>query len=163
MLGLIAAVSTQGVIGYQGTLPWSLPIDLAYFKACTFGKHLIMGRKTFESLPGLLPHRTHWVLTRDRHWSAPDVVVWHDWEAMRNACPADDITWVIGGEALYTLALPYVDRLHLTHVHADVKGDTYFPTWDATDWRLISRRMYPHDHRHTYPFSVCVYGPKSMS
>jgi dihydrofolate reductase len=121
---VVVARARNGVIGRDGKLPWHLPADLKRFKALTMGSAMVMGRKTFESLPGLLPGRRHIVLTRDPAWSATGAEVAHSAEdALRlaNEAPMS----AIGGADVFRLFLPLADRIELTEVLADVAGDTF--------------------------------------
>ena len=120
---LIVARATNGVIGRDGELPWHLPADLKRFKALTMGKAMIMGRKTFESLPGLLPGRRHIVLTKDRDWTAEGAEVAHAAEEALALAGGGALS-VIGGAEIFTLFLPLADRLEITEVLGDVQGDT---------------------------------------
>jgi dihydrofolate reductase len=120
---LVVARAYNGVIGRDGGLPWNIPADLKRFKALTMGSAMVMGRRTFESLPGLLPGRRHIVLTRDRGWSAPGAEVAHDVEgalALAGEAPVS----VIGGAEIFELLMPHADRIELTEVLEDVDGDT---------------------------------------
>ena len=121
---LVVARAQNGVIGRDGKLPWHLSADLKRFKALTMGSAMVMGRRTFESLPGLLPGRRHVVLTRDRAWQAEGAEVAHDIEeALRLA--GDEPVSVIGGAEVFELFLPLADRIELTEVLEDVPGDTF--------------------------------------
>jgi len=121
---LIVARAQNGVIGRDGKLPWHLPADLRRFKALTMGSVMVMGRRTFESLPGLLPGRRHIVLTRDRDWSAEGAEVAHDLDEARAVTGAEPMS-VIGGAEIFAVFLPLADRIELTEVLADVPGDTF--------------------------------------
>ena len=123
MITLVVARARNGVIGRNGTLPWHLPADLKRFKALTMGSAMVMGRRTFESLPGLLPGRRHIVLTRDRAWSAPSAEVAGGVDEAL-ALAGDVPVSVIGGAEIFALLLPLADRIELTEVLADVAGDT---------------------------------------
>jgi dihydrofolate reductase len=140
---LIVARAQNGVIGRDGKLPWHIPADLKRFKALTIGSVMVMGRRTFESLPGLLPGRRHVVLTRDRSWSAEGAEIAHDVnDALRLA--ADERVSVIGGAEIFELFLPLADRLELTEVLADVPGNTTMPDPRASGgWREISGEAHP--------------------
>jgi len=123
---LVVARALNGVIGRGGALPWHIPADLKRFKAITMGSAMVMGRRTFESLPGLLPGRRHIVLTRDKDWRADGV------EVARSAQQAlelagDDPVSVIGGADIFALFLPVADRIELTEVLGEVDGDTVMP------------------------------------
>ena len=123
---LVVARARNGVIGHNGTLPWHIPADLKRFKALTMGSIMIMGRKTFESLPGLLPGRRHVVLTRDRHFAASGAEIAHSIdEALQLA--GDEPVSVIGGAEIFALFLPLAERVELTEVLADMNGDTFMP------------------------------------
>ncbi len=134
---LVVAVAANGVIGADGGLPWHIPADLKRFKALTMGKPMVMGRKTFESLPGLLPGRRHIVLTRDRTWQAAGAEVTHDL-ADALAVAGEGEVAVIGGAEIFALALPQARRIELTEVHAEMAGDTIMPALDE-GWRETAR------------------------
>lgn len=143
MIQLVVARATNGVIGRDGGLPWQLPADLKRFKALTLGTAMVMGRKTFESLPGLLPRRRHIVITRDRGWSAPGAEVVHSLpEAFALAQP--DAVSVIGGAEIFALAVHFATRIELTEVLAEVEGDTVMADpRDSGGWREIAREAHP--------------------
>jgi dihydrofolate reductase len=155
-LSIVAAVSENGVIGHKGKLPWRLPDELQYLKSLTTGHCIILGRKTFESVGRPLPNRTSIVLTRRDDFAPDGVVVVHDLEAaIQEAKRRDETeTFVFGGAAVYAMALPRVDRLYLTRVHADVEGDVHFPRFDVKDWMLVEERHHPADDRHAYSFCL---------
>ncbi|HEY8592831.1 MAG TPA: dihydrofolate reductase [Sphingomicrobium sp.] len=123
---IVVARAQNGVIGRDGMLPWHIPADLKRFKALTMGSAMVMGRKTFDSLPGLLPGRRHIVLTRDRAWAAPGAEVVHSVEEAMAAAGEEPVS-VIGGADIFRLFLPLADRLELTEVLANIAGDTTMP------------------------------------
>lgn len=136
---LVVARATNGVIGRDGTLPWRISADLKRFKRLTMGSAMVMGRRTFNSLPGLLPGRRHIVLTRDRSWSAPGAEVTHNVDKALGLA-GDAPVSVIGGAEIFELFLPLADRLELTEVLEDVPGDTFMPDPRASgDWREVER------------------------
>ena len=139
---LVLARADNGVIGKDGDLPWRLPADLRHFKAITAGHPMLMGRKTFDSLPGLLPGRRHIVLTRDRAWRAEGAEVAHDVEAAI-ALAKSPTLMVIGGAEIYRLVLPIADRIELTEVHLDAEGDASIAYPDAAEWRETARADHP--------------------
>lgn len=143
---LVVAVATNGVIGRDGALPWHLPADLRHFKAMTTGKPMIMGRKTFESLPGLLPGRRHIVLTRDTGWSEEGAEVAHSPDQAIALANAPHIA-VIGGAEIYRQFLPHADRIEWTEVAATPDGDTRFPEFDRGEWTEVAREEHPADGR----------------
>ena len=140
---LVVARAQNGVIGRDGKLPWHLPADLKRFKTLTMGSAMVMGRKTFESLPGLLPGRRHIVLTRDCAWSAPGVETAHSvQEAM--ALAGEEPISIIGGADIFTLFLPLADRIELTEVLDDVAGDTSMEDpRESGAWRETFRDDHP--------------------
>ena len=123
---IVVARAQNGVIGRDGKLPWHLPADLKRFKALTMGSAMLMGRRTFESLPGLLPRRRHIVLTRDLGWSAEGTEVVHSVDQALGLAGADRLS-VIGGAEIFDLFLPLADKIELTEVLEDVPGDTSIP------------------------------------
>ena len=155
---LILARADNGVIGRDGDLPWRLPADLRHFKALTAGHPMLMGRKTFDSLPGLLPGRRHIVLTRDRDWAGEGAEVAHDVDAAIALADAP-VLMVIGGAEIYRLFLDRADRIELTEVHVDAEGDTHIAYPDPAGWRETARADHPAlDGRPAYSF--VTFGPK---
>jgi dihydrofolate reductase len=140
-LNLIFARARNGVIGKDNTLPWHLPEDLAHFKQTTLGQPVVMGRKTWESLPPKfrpLPGRTNIVVTRQTDWQAEGAVVAHSIKEAVEHCPADSQVWVIGGAEVYALAMPLASRAVVTEIDADFEGDAFAPTFDAS-WQETAR------------------------
>ena len=151
LVSVIVAMAQNGVIGCANTLPWRLPEDLKRFRAFTLNKPILMGRKTFESLGHPLPGRANLVMTRDRGWFSHGVIIVHSVEEALVQAAASDEVVAIGGAQIYRLVLPFARRIYLTHVHADVPGDTYFPDFDATQWADIDCSTHPADDEHAYP------------
>jgi dihydrofolate reductase len=150
-LFLIVAAARNGVIGVDGRLPWHIPADLKRFKALTMGMPMVMGRKTFDSLPGLLPGRRHIVLTRDPAWSAPGAEPARDLDAALALAGEADVA-VIGGAQIFALALPRAARLELTEVDAQVPGDTVMPPL-GPGWREMVREAHePSGERPGFAF-----------
>ena len=148
MMSIIAAVARNGVIGRDNRLPWRLPADLARFKAVTMGKPMIMGRRTWESLPGLLPGRRHIVLTRDPGYVAEGIErAGSLQEALSLAGPVEEVM-VIGGAQLYRQVLPLAQRIYLTRLELEVAGDAHFPDLDPAQWREVARESHQADERH---------------
>lgn len=140
---IVVARASNGVIGRDGGLPWRLSADLKRFKALTIGSVMVMGRRTFESLPGLLPGRRHIVLTRDRNWSAEGAEVVHAVEDALAAAGEERVS-IIGGSEIFELFMPVADRIELTEVLADVEGDTFMPDPRASgEWREVAREDHP--------------------
>jgi dihydrofolate reductase len=137
-VGMIAAVSRNGVIGDGARMPWHLPEDLAHFKRTTMGHTLLMGRRTFDSIGRALPGRRTVVLTRNPAWAHADVEVAHTFaEGLALAGPTE--LWVAGGGEVYRLAMPYAVRLVITEVDQDVEGSVTFPVIDPRTWTETSR------------------------
>lgn len=158
-ISIIVGRARNGVIGRDGDLPWRLSGDLAQFKRRTMGHHLIMGRKTFESLPGILKGRPHLVLSRDPDYAPAGVTRCGSLEQALDLAQAqgDDEAFVIGGAAVYREALGRADRVYLTRVHAEVEGDVTFDELDDGAWVEVEREEFEADARNAYAFSVCVY------
>ena len=140
-LSLIVAVAHHGVIGVNNTLPWHLPEDLKRFRALTMGHHIIMGRKTHESLNRLLPGRTHVIVTRNPAYKFEGALVAHSLQDAIELCGNDPEVFVIGGAELYRDALGCADTLYLTEIDAEYAGDAFFPPFDASAWKEISREQ----------------------
>lgn len=140
---LVMARARNGVIGREGRLPWHLPADLKRFKTLTMGSAMVMGRRTFDSLPGLLPGRRHIVLTRDSAWSAQGAAVAHSVDEAVRLANGEPVA-VIGGADIFALFLPLADRVELTEVLEGVAGDTFIadPRESGT-WRETFREEHP--------------------
>jgi dihydrofolate reductase len=164
MISIIVAMDKNRLIGRNGRLPWRLPDDMKWFREQTMGKPMVMGRKTFESIPDRfrpLPGRHNIVLTRQRDtrqrdYEAEGVTVVHTIEAALAAAGAVDEIVVIGGADLYGQLLPQTKRLYLTLIDAEFTGDAYFPAIEGTAWREIYRQEHPVDERHDFPFTWLI-------
>lgn len=149
---VVVARADNGVIGKDGKLPWHLPADLKHFKRVTGGTAMIMGRKTFDSLPGLLPGRRHIVLTRDKAWRTEGAEVVHSVDEAMRLGGSDPVS-VIGGAEIIDLFLPKAGAIELTEVHYDAEGDTTLPAPDPAEWREVSRVEHPAEgDRPAYSF-----------
>jgi dihydrofolate reductase len=151
---LIAAVASNGIIGNSGAIPWRLPADQRRFKQITMGSPMIMGRKTFESLPGLLPGRRHIVLTNQTDWQEEGAEVVHSVDEALRVANAPHV-WVIGGGEIYTLFLPRADRIELTEVSVSPEGDARFPEL-GPDW-VEGERITHGDEGGTPAFDFVTY------
>ena len=157
-LTLIAALDLDNGIGKENQLLWHLPDDFQHFKHLTMGHCVIMGRKTLESLPKLLPKRTHIVLSRDKNYQREHcIMVSSIQEAIAVAHEQDEHPVVIGGGEVYKLALPYATTLELTRVQAHFQADTFFPEIDLQVWQLVREDFHPKDERHPYDFYFETY------
>jgi dihydrofolate reductase len=149
----IVAVDENGAIGRQGDLLCHLPADMRHFKEVTMGHSIVMGRKTFESFPRRpLPGRQNLVITRSAGWQYPGVTVAHSLE-QAIAMAETDTVFIIGGAQIYEQALPVVDVLHLTLIHARwASADVYFPALDPNQWQEVEREHHTSDHRNAYEY-----------
>lgn len=165
---MIVAAAENDVIGRANSLPWHLPKDLAYFKQVTMGKPIIMGRKTYESIGRPLPGRKNIVISTDSGYSAPGISVVNSLtsalEMAKSTFPADkddttgpDEAVVIGGAQIYASALPFVDRIYLTRVHAEVEGDVLLPAIDWLQWRECSQEHHAAVAPNPYSYTFLVY------
>ena len=153
-LNLILARARNGVIGNNNTLPWHLPEDLAHFKRTTLGCPVIMGRKTWDSLPPKfrpLPGRVNVVVTRQASWQAQGAVVVNSLEAACAACPPDSTAWVIGGAELYAQALALASTAVVTEIDADFEGDAFSPHF-GPEWRESARESHLSSNGLGYSF-----------
>jgi dihydrofolate reductase len=162
-IALVVARAHNGVIGRGGALPWRIKSDMAWFKANTLGKPVIMGRKTWESLPRRpLPGRTNIVLSRDQSFETLGALVCENFseavQIAREQAEDDgtDEVCVIGGYALFEAALPRAKRIYLTEVLADVAGDVTFPAFDEADWTEVRREEHPAGPDDDHPFVLRV-------
>ena len=177
VLSVIAAVSKNGVIGLDGDMPWRLSSDLKRFKALTMGAPIVMGRKTFESIGRPLPGRLNIVVTRNYDWAADGVMRVGSLDAalelatahLESAEPdpndpearlADEI-FVIGGGEIYAQALAIADLLYVTHVEAEVEGDTHFPAIDPAVWEIVEEEACPAGERDTHAVRFVTYERRS--
>ena len=156
-LHLIYARARNGVIGHQGQMPWHLPEDLAHFKRTTLGAPVIMGRKTWDSLPQKfrpLPGRTNVVITRQRDWTAPGAIVAHSLGDAIVQCGAVDTIWVMGGANVYAQALPLAYQVVVTEIDADFEGDAYAPIL-GEQFQPVEREA--HVSSQGLPFAFVTY------
>ncbi|AFH59955.1 dihydrofolate reductase [Paenibacillus caseinilyticus] len=150
-------------LGYQNRMPWYLPADFAYFKQTTLEHTVLMGRKTFDSLGGKpLPRRRNVILTRDKSFEAPGCeTVTSPEDAVKPYRPggeqADEELFVIGGAEIFSLLMPYADRMYITEIHHTFEVDTYFPELDRTEWKEVSRTKGPKDERNPYDYEFVIY------
>lgn len=158
---LIAAVAENGAIGREQQLLCHLPNDLKHFKVLTSGHTVVMGRRTFESLPnGALPNRRNIVLTHNRDLSWPGVETRHNLDEVTAQSP-DERIFIIGGASLYNETIGSADTLYITHIHHTfADADTFFPPIDETVWEKVDVQEMPADERHAYPYTFVTYRRK---
>lgn len=161
MITIIAAVGENRELGKDNQLLWRLPDDLKRFKQLTLGHAVIMGRKTFDSLPGILPNRRHIILTANPNYMNKQVEVAHSLkEAFEKAAETDENPFVLGGGEIYKLALPFADRVELTVVAGTFEADTFFPELPADVWQEIFAEHRPADEKHAYAYSFHTFTKK---
>jgi len=157
MISYVVAVSRNGVIGREGGLPWHISSDLRRFKEITMGKPVVMGRKTWESLPKKpLPGRRNIVITRQRGFAPEGAEVAASAEEALRLCGDAPEVAVIGGGEIYRLFWPVVDRLYLTEVDLEVAGDTHFPVLSPDEWREVGREVHPKGERDSAGFVLRI-------
>jgi dihydrofolate reductase len=162
LLSAVVAASENNVIGRDNDLPWRLSNDLKWFKSTTMNKPIVMGRKTFQSLPGMLPGRTHIVITRDPGFTAEGAVVTQSLEAAIESGKRDAATrgeteiMIIGGAEIFHQSLDRLDRIYLTRVHAEVDGDTFLPALDPANWREDFREFHEKSEKDAFDHSFMI-------
>ena len=157
ILSMIVATANNRIIGKDNDMPWHLPADLQYFKKITLGKPIIMGRKTFESIGRPLPGRRNIVISRDVNYSADGVDTVISVDAALALVEGVDEAMVIGGGAIYQHCIAAANRLYITHIKADIDGDTQFPEYDLNIWKQVSTQVRPADDDNKYELDFCVY------
>jgi len=157
-LSSIVAVANNRVIGIDNTLPWHLPEDLKRFRALTMGHHIIMGRKTYDSLGRLLPGRTTVIVTRNPGYKVEGALVANSLEAAIALCKGDDEAFLIGGAELYQDGLKLSSKLYITEIDLAVKGDAYFPEYSLNEWQETAREA--HVSEQGLNFSYVTYERK---
>lgn len=154
MITMIAAAGENNELGKDNGLLWHLPDDSKHFKKLSSGHHIIMGRKTFESLQQALPNRKHIVITRDKNYKKKDVIVVHSMEEALKHSEKDEQPSIIGGGEIYEMGLPFSEKIELTRVHGTFKdADTFFPQFSDKEWKLIDEVEHGKDERHKYSFT----------
>ena len=140
-LSIIVAMARNRTIGVNNTLPWRCPEDLKHFKTLTMGHHMIMGRKTFDSIGKPLPGRTTVVVTRNNDLAIEGCVIAHSLQEAILNCIGDEEIFIVGGAELYRQAISLADTLYVTEIQHDVEGDAHFPEFDRSEWRETSREV----------------------
>ena len=157
MITIIAAIGKNGELGKDNDLIWHLPNDLKRFKKITLGHHVIMGRKTFESLGKPLPNRTTIIITRNPNYKVDNCIIVNSLEAALKAAAADPYPYILGGAEIYYQAIKIADSLDLTLVDANFEADAFFPQIDASLWEETSRKDFKADENHQYNYSFVTY------
>lgn len=159
-LSIIVAMAKNLTIGVNNTLPWRCPEDLKHFKALTMGHHMIMGRKTFDSIGKPLPGRTTVVVTRNFDLTIDGCVMAHSLNEAIAACGADEEVFIVGGAELYRQAIGLVNTLYITEIQQDVDGDAHFPKLDKAEWLETAREVRSQDTPQPLDYHFVTYRRK---
>lgn len=154
-LSMIAAMAKGRVIGKDNSMPWHLPADFTWFKRQTLEKPILMGRKTFESIGRPLPHRRNIVITRDSQWYHEGVEIVDNIDSALSLVAQEEEVMIIGGGSIYQACLPLANRLYITHINADIEGDTCFPDW-GEGWKTIATEKYKADEKNAYDMEFVI-------
>ena len=154
---IIAAMAKNRVIGIDNRLPWHLPDDLKHFKKLTLNSAIIMGRKTWESLPGLLPDRRHIVISRNPEYLAQGAETVTSLEQAISLVGENRPAFIVGGGNVYQQAINLAKKMFITIVDTEISGDAFFPEWKESLWHEVSREFHPRDEKHRYDFTFVEY------
>lgn len=156
IISIIVAMADNMIIGDKNSLPWKLPADMEYFKKNTLGKPIIMGAKTFESIGKALPGRKNIILSFDKDYKAEGCIIATSIEQALEEVEENEEVMIAGGASVYKQFLPLANRLYLTFIHHDFKGDAYFPKFDINQWKEIKRVDNEADEKNIYSYSFVV-------
>ncbi|MCM3409467.1 DfrD/DfrG/DfrK family trimethoprim-resistant dihydrofolate reductase [Metabacillus litoralis] len=156
-VSLIVAMDQNRVIGYKNDIPWRIPRDWEYVKNVTKGHSIILGRKNFESISRALPHRRNIILTRDKDFSFEGCEIVHSREEVFELCKQEKELFIFGGEQIYKLFLPYVEKMYITKIHHSFEGDTFFPEVNEKEWKEVSVEKGIKDDKNPYTYYFHVY------
>lgn len=160
MITLIAAAAENNALGKDNQLVWHLPNDFKRFKQITSGHYIIMGRKTFESLPKPLPNRTHIIITRQKNYKVEGCHVVNSIEKAIEISPKDEEVFIIGGAEIYNQSIDFADKIELTRVHSNFDADAYFPEINLNEWELIFEEFHTKDEKHNFDFTFQTFVKK---
>ncbi|MED5503625.1 MAG: type 3 dihydrofolate reductase [Pseudomonadota bacterium] len=149
IISMIAAMADNRIIGKDNQMPWHLPADFAWFKRCTMGKPVVMGRKTYESIGRPLPGRLNIVISRDASLSIEGVTTVTSIEQALEVAGEVEEVMIIGGGAIYAACLPMANKLYITHIEAEIQGDTQFPDW-GNEFKETYSEAYQADEKNAY-------------
>ncbi|MEH7500510.1 dihydrofolate reductase [Neobacillus drentensis] len=162
MISFIVAMDENRVIGKDNQLPWRLPEDLKFFKRVTMGHPIAMGRKTHESIGRVLPGRENIVITRQADYLSEGCTVFHSVEDfVKDSKNKSDEIFIIGGAEIFKETFAYSDRLYITLIHEEFAGDTFFPEYDLSKWKLVSSEKGIKDDNNPYDYEFLIYERKS--
>lgn len=157
MITIIAAIAKNNALGKDNQLIWYLPADLKRFKQVTLNHHIIMGRKTFESLGKPLPNRTSIIISRNKDYTAAGCIVVNSLKEALKEAETDENPYILGGAEIYKQAIEIADKLDLTFVHHNFNADVFFPTIDTSIWKETSRQDFKADEKNKYDYSFVSY------
>lgn len=157
IVSILVAKSKNDVIGKNNQLPWHLPADLKHFKNLTMGHHMIMGRKTFESIGKSLPGRTSVIITRQKDYKVPGCIVVNNIEDALKACVNDDEVFIIGGGEIFKETMNTADKIYLTEIGEEFEGDVFLPKIDLLKWKLTQKQTFKPDEQNKYSYCFCEY------
>ncbi|UII54525.1 dihydrofolate reductase [Cytobacillus spongiae] len=157
MISLMWAMDENRVIGKDNQLPWHLPEDLKFFKRTTMGHPIAMGRKTFESIGKPLPGRENVIITRNQNYEQEGCKILHSIEELLHYSQTQNELFIIGGAEIFREALPYADRLYLTQINHSFDGDTFFPSFDRNEWKLVSKEKGIKNEQNPYDYEFQIY------
>lgn len=160
MLTMIAAAAENNALGKDNDLVWHLPDDFKRFKRLTSGHHIIMGRKTFESFPKLLPDRTHVIITRKKDYKPKGTIVVNSMEEAIRVSKLDEQAFIIGGGEIYKMGMEHAEKIELTRVHGEFDADTFFPEINKKKWEIVKDQFHDKDEKHDYTFTYLTYERK---
>ena len=157
MITIIAAIAENNALGKDNQLIWHLPTDLKRFKQVTLNHHIIMGRKTFESLGKPLPNRTTIIITRNKNYTVEGCIIVNSLQEALNAAKKDENPYILGGAEIYRQAIKIADKLDLTFVHHKFEADAFFPIIDSNIWKEETRENFEKDVNNKYNYSFATY------
>ena len=160
MVTIIAAVAKNRALGKDNDLIWHIPADLRRFKQLTLGHHIIMGRKTFESLEKPLPNRTNIIITRNPEYEAQGCIIVNSLKEALVAAKPDTNPYILGGADIYHQAMDFADLMDLTLVHHDFEADAFFPEFSSDIWEEVGRQDFDKDEQNPYDYSFVQYKKK---
>lgn len=156
-LSIIVAFDRNRLIGKNNLLPWHLPADLKHFRTLTMGHHMIMGRRTFESIGKPLPGRVSVVITRQKGLEIPGCIVVNNFDEAIKSCGTQEEVFIIGGAEIFKCTMPVASKLYVTQIDHAFEGDTWFPEISSSEWRQISAEFHPADEKNPWPYSFITY------
>lgn len=156
-ISIVAAISQNWVIGNKNRLPWSIPGELKHFRDITWGKPIIMGRKTHEAIGRVLPGRENIILTKQHTFQKEGCIVFHDFKSLIDSFSNEKEYMVIGGAEVYQLFLPLASKMYITWIYHNFSGDCFFPSWDTKAWVLQTEQVHEVSPNNPYKFSYQIY------